>query len=181
MLGGFESLRASGKFASPRESGERSTREARRERGTAERERASAPLPSPLPAFAGRGNRTVPGRRNSWISRQSQTVRCPSAPRRGDLRSPSVGRATLAVARSAHGNTRWWPSVPRMSAVAYEGAGRPGPHLIQSSNTTPGTRANSDMLLVTTIKRLATAMAAIIKSRSPMGWPLAAKWARAWA
>ena len=63
----------------------------------------------------------------------------------------------------------------------YEGAGRPGPHLIQSSTTTPGTRANSDMLLVTTIKRLATAMAAIIKSRSPMGWPLAAKWARAWA
>jgi len=57
-------------------SGERPTREARRERGLAERESASAPLPNPLPAFAGRGNRTVPRRCNPWISRYSQTVRC---------------------------------------------------------------------------------------------------------
>jgi hypothetical protein len=59
MAGGIESLRASGNFASPRESGERPTREARRERGSAARESVSAPLPSPLPAAAGRGNRTV--------------------------------------------------------------------------------------------------------------------------
>jgi hypothetical protein len=50
-------------------SGERPTREARRERGAATPESVSAPLPSPLPAFAGRGNRTVPGRRNSWVPR----------------------------------------------------------------------------------------------------------------
>ena len=64
-------------------SGERPTREARRERGVAAPESASSPLPGPLPAFAGRGNRTVTGRRNSWISRQSQTVRCSSPKGRG--------------------------------------------------------------------------------------------------
>jgi len=71
--------RASRNFASPRESGERPTREARRVRGPA-RKSAFAPLPSPLPACAGRGNRTMPRRRNSWISRLDQTVRRSSRP-----------------------------------------------------------------------------------------------------
>jgi hypothetical protein len=59
-------------------------------RGSAERERASAPLPSPLPAFAGRGNLTVYGRRIPWISRRSGTVRIS----RGDREptSASLGR-----------------------------------------------------------------------------------------
>lgn len=33
------------------------------------------PSPSPSPRCTGRGNRKVPGRRNSWITRPSQTVR----------------------------------------------------------------------------------------------------------
>jgi len=37
------------------------------------RRQMRAPLPNPLPAFA-RGNRIVPGRRNSWIPRLGQTV-----------------------------------------------------------------------------------------------------------
>ncbi len=59
MLGGIESLRASGKFASPREAG-RPTREARRERGTAAR--ARLPLSLALsPLSRGEGIGQCPG------------------------------------------------------------------------------------------------------------------------
>ena len=51
-------------------------------------------------------------------------------------------------------------------------------HAIQSSTFSSGTRANSPTLLVTTTSRFARAIAAIIRSRSPMGRPFAVRWAR---
>ncbi len=59
-------------------SGERSTREARRVRGSAMQESALAPHPNPLPAARGEGNRRVHVRSNFLNSRHCQPVRCSS-------------------------------------------------------------------------------------------------------
>ena len=114
------------KFASPRAAG-RGRRAKRGGRGTRPRESAR-PSPSPSPRFAGRGNRIVPGRRNSWISRLGQTVRCSSSAGRCRTLTRRRGRRRPA-ARERHG------SDPRRSANALKGLG------FRSCNSRPAATA----------------------------------------
>jgi len=62
---------------------------------------------------------------------------------------------------------------PRLNSMTRHG-------ICQSTSFNPNTRLNSDVLWVTSVRSLANAIAAIIKSFGPMVVPLASRSARTW-
>jgi len=99
----------------------RPTREARGGRGARPRA-GSAPLPSPLPAFAGRGNRTVTRSSNSWIPRLDQTVQYSSVweLHHRPLAAPTPERHRTCGAGWFTASVRNLPDVPGECQVVVE-------------------------------------------------------------
>ena len=99
-------------------------------------------------------------------------------PRRGELgihpQLCELWAEEIGPSRVTHSGVLSNPLFQRMIAATC----RPmawGSYSIQSSTASPGTRTNSAALLVTTVIRLARAMEAIMRSRSPIWRPARAR------